>query len=150
MLLSPSSKHPPGLIGVIASVTQLDRLHLSLVPHRGCHYVHQVHHLSEEDQVCVLLVVGRIPKIWVIRVSINSKTMDKYMGWILSKMNFRRFFIFLPIFAPALFQLGKNEEKLCSTFETIYWYDFCNQFSGTWHVPSHDYHVLPTAQWWTG
>ena len=66
MLLSPLSKHPPdagGLIGVIASVTQLDRLHLSLVPHRGCHYVHQVHHLSEEDQVCVLLVVGRIPKI---------------------------------------------------------------------------------------
>ena len=146
MLLSPSSKHPPGLIGVIASVTQLDRLHLSLVPHRGCHYVHQVHHLSEEDQVCVLLVVGRIPKIWVIRVSINSKTMDKYMGWIKQD----EFLAFLYIFAPALFQLGKNEEKLCSTFEAIYWYDFCNQFSGTWHVPSHYYCVLPTAQWWTG
>ena len=142
MLLSPSSKHPPGLIGVIASVTQLDRLHLSLVPHRGCHYVHQVHHLSEEDQVCVLLVV-----IWVIRVSINSKTMDKYMGWIKQD----EFLAFLYIFAPALFQLGKNEEKLCSTFEAIYWYDFCNQFSGTWHVPSHDYRVLPTAVlWWTG
>ena len=70
MLLSPSSKHPPdaGLIGVIASVTQLDRLHLSLVPHRGCHYVHQVHHLSEEDQVCVLLAIGwvtRVPEIWI-------------------------------------------------------------------------------------
>ena len=35
-----------GIIGVIATITQIDHLHSFLVPHRGCHFFRQVHHLS--------------------------------------------------------------------------------------------------------
>lgn len=47
-----------GIIGVIATITQIDHLHPFLVPHRGCHFFRQVHHLSLSqvsfDQCCQL------------------------------------------------------------------------------------------------